>query len=173
MQIQIPHIEPFEDATEVLALVSNSKKYTERLKILNAVEETIVKSLDRYKDIVDIEATKTQASALLNDARGVKTEADKYAERIKADADKQAQGILEKAQNKIAESVAREAAVTERESKAGAKETAQATQEKALIQREAQAVADLERAAAVARQAQALQDRLTAKLGQLHSIAVE
>src|SRR3990167_1659199 len=115
--MQIPYVAPIEDFTDLLNILGSKSKFGERLTALNAQQELLNKSLDRHKDISDIEQTRNQAAGLLADARGVKADADKYATGVKAEADKEAQSILAKAQNKLAESVAREKTVEERESK--------------------------------------------------------
>jgi len=173
MQIQIPYLEPLEDVTEVLALVSNSKKYTERVKVLDAVTNKINELLKTVEDLGKLNELRSQAASQLATARGVKTDADKYAEKVKGDADQNAKVILAAAQNQADELAVRATALAKREEDVALRGVEQDAKEKDLVAREKQAVADLERAAAVARQGQALQDRLTAKLGQLHSIAVE
>ena len=171
--MQIPYVAPIEDFTDLLNILGSKTKYGERLTALHAQQEMLNRSLDRHKDIADIEQTRQQAAGLLSDARGVKADADKYSTNVKGDADKEAQGILSAAQNKLAESAVREKVVEEREGKVGIRESAVNAKEKEIAGREKQVDSELERAATLARQAQALQDKFTAKLGALQAVAVE
>lgn len=173
MQIQIPHIPSLENVSDLLNILGNKTKFGERLTLLNEAQETLNKSLDRFKDISDIEEAKNQAASLVAGARRVKEDADKYAKEKRDEADKEAESILAKAQAKNVESLDREKAVSAREANVAFREAAVDAREKELEKREKQAEADLERAAALARQAQALQDKLNVKLGQLQSIAVD
>lgn len=171
--MQIPYVAPIEDFTDLLNILGSKSKFGERLAALNAQQELLNKSLDRYKEITDIEGTKQRAAGLLADAKGVKADVDRYAKEAKEKADQEAQGVLTAAQNKTAESFTREGAVAEREKKVAVRESAVDAKEKEVIEREKQAVADSERATQIARQAQAVQDKYTAKLGQLQGIAAE
>src|SRR3990167_2117751 len=173
MQIQIPYIEPLENVSDILDLVGNSKKFTDRVTMLNDLITQINAQLKTVEDINKLGELQSQAANMLSQAKAVKASADKYAVEAKADADKEAEKILATAMNKMAELAGREKASEERESQAAIRKNEQAIKEKELETRERQAEAELDRAAHLAREAQALQDKLTAKLGQLHSITVE
>src|SRR3990167_7000026 len=162
MQIQIPYIEPLENVSDILDLVGNSKKFTDRVTMLNDLITQINAQLKTVEDINKLGELQSQAANMLSQAKAVK-----------ADADKEAEKILATAMNKMAELAGREKASEERESQAAIRKNEQAIKEKELETRERQAEAELDRAAHLAREAQALQDKLTAKLGQLHSITVE
>ena len=171
--MEIPYIKQIESVSELLDLVGNSKDYQARMKAMFDQEARINARLDRFKEVGEIEQIKQNAAGLLADAKGVKADADNYSTEVKGEADKDAERILAAAKDKMDELVAREAALAERESKVVVRGVEQDAKEKELEKREQQAEADLDRAAKLARQAQALQDKLTVKLGQLQSIAGE
>ena len=171
--MQIPYVKQLENVSEVLDLVGNSKEYQARMKAMFDLEAMINSRLDRFKEVGEIEQVKQNAAGLLADARGVKAEADKYAKDTREKADDDAKDKLAAAQNKLDELVARETSVAEREGEVAVQREKNNTKEKTVAKREEQAEADLNRAATLARQAQALQEKLTVKLGQLQSIAVE
>lgn len=171
--MQIPYIKPFESVSEVLDLVGNSKEFQARMKTMFDLEAMINARLDRFKEVGEIEQIKQNAAGLLADAKGVKTEADNYAKSTHEKADEEAVGILAAAKNKMDESTARETTLAEREKQVALRETAVDNKEKQIKERETQAENELSRAAQLARQAQALQDKFTAKLGRIQAEAAE
>lgn len=173
MQIIIPYLVPLENVSDILDLLGNSKKFKERMTILNDAQTDINAKLKTVEDINKLGELHSQAASLLASAREVKTHADTYAEKAKSDANKEAEGILATAKNTMAELAARESAVANREGQAAIRGTAQDAREKELEGREAKVDTELERAAQLARQAQTLQDKLTAKLGQIQAAAAE
>ena len=80
---QIPKIAEIEDLSEMLALLSNSKKYQERLEHLATVQNAINDSLKQYEEHQSVEALRDSAQTAMTQLRLKKKENDEVLENIK------------------------------------------------------------------------------------------
>ena len=61
----IPHVPEIEDFSDLLDILGSKTKFGERLQILNDTQAYLNKSLDRFKDVTDIENEKQRAAGLV------------------------------------------------------------------------------------------------------------
>src|ERR1041384_2938294 len=108
----IPHVPEIEDFSDLLDILGSKTKFGERLQILNDTQAYLNKSLDRFKDVTDIENEKQRAAGLVADARQVKANADKYAADKRAEGDNYYAGKMAEIQNRASELDVRAAGVS-------------------------------------------------------------
>lgn len=94
---KLPVIPVLEDATELLAVISNSQKWKERLEKMIAHEEFMQAAVAKAEKIGDLEQALNLAASDRAEAERIRKEAEEYAERTKKEADV----VLESAKEKI------------------------------------------------------------------------
>jgi len=171
--MQIPHISPIEDFTDLLNMLGSKTKFGERLTAINQAQEMLNKSLDRFKEVTDIENTRQQAAGLLADAREVKANADSYGLKKHLESDEYYATQVKKIEDALAQLALRKKDIEERESAVDKQTNANITWESELKVREAAAAAKMTTATERQKEAETLAATLRTKLNAFNQIAAD